>query len=41
VKRGLLEITLATTAGDLTLFGLHLKSRFTDRPDDPMSAVRR
>ena len=41
VKRGLLEITVATPAGDLTLFGLHLKSRFTDRPDDPMSAVRR
>ncbi len=41
VKRGLLEVTLATGAGDLTIFGLHLKSRFTDRPDDPMSAQRR
>lgn len=41
VKRGLVEVTLATTAGDVTLFGLHLKSRFTDRADDPMSAQRR
>jgi endonuclease/exonuclease/phosphatase family metal-dependent hydrolase len=41
VKRGLLEVTVATAAGDLTLFGLHLKSRFTDRPDDPQSAQRR
>jgi endonuclease/exonuclease/phosphatase family metal-dependent hydrolase len=41
VKRGLLEVTIATAAGDVTLFGLHLKSRFTDRPDDPMSAQRR
>ena len=41
VKRGLLEVTVATAAGDLTIFGVHLKSRFTDRPDDPMSALRR
>ncbi len=41
VKRGLLEATLATVAGDVTIFVVHLKSRFTDRPDDPMSAVRR
>jgi endonuclease/exonuclease/phosphatase family metal-dependent hydrolase len=41
VKRGLLEVTLATEAGDVTLFGVHLKSRFTDRPDDLMSAMRR
>jgi endonuclease/exonuclease/phosphatase family metal-dependent hydrolase len=41
VKRGLLEATFATPAGDLTVFALHLKSRFTDRPDDPLSAVRR
>jgi endonuclease/exonuclease/phosphatase family metal-dependent hydrolase len=41
VKRGLLEVTIATAAGDLTLFGVHLKSRFTDRPDDPQSARRR
>lgn len=41
VKRGLLEFTVATAGGDVTLFALHLKSRFTDRPDDPLSAVRR
>lgn len=41
VKRGLLEATIATAAGDVTIFGVHLKSRFTDRPDDPMSAIRR
>lgn len=41
VKRGMLEVTVATAAGDVTLFGIHLKSRFTDRPDDPLSAIRR
>lgn len=41
VKRGLLEVTFATIAGDVTVFGVHLKSRFTDRPDDPNSAQRR
>lgn len=41
VKRGLLEASIATDAGELTLFAVHLKSRFTDRPDDPQSAIRR
>jgi endonuclease/exonuclease/phosphatase family metal-dependent hydrolase len=41
VKRGLLEATVGTVAGDLTFFAVHLKSRFTDRADDPMSALRR
>lgn len=41
VKRGLLEVRLATTAGEVTVFGLHLKSRYTDREDDPRSAIRR
>jgi endonuclease/exonuclease/phosphatase family metal-dependent hydrolase len=41
VKRGLLEASVATDAGVVTLFALHLKSRFTDRSDDPMSAIRR
>ena len=41
VKRGLLEATFATEAGDVTVFTVHLKSRFTDRPDDPVSAIRR
>ncbi len=41
VKRGLLEATVATTAGDVTLFALHLKSRFTERADDPGCTIRR
>ena len=41
VKRGMLEVTIDTAAGDVTLFAVHLKSRFTDRPDDPASALRR
>lgn len=41
VKRGLLEVRFATEAGDLALFIVHLKSRFTDRPDDLNSAMRR
>jgi len=41
VKRGLLEVVLPTSAGDVTLWAVHLKSRFTDRPDDPNSAMRR
>lgn len=41
VKRGMLEFTVGTLAGEVTVFAVHLKSRFTDRPDDPLSAVRR
>ncbi|MCX6951545.1 MAG: endonuclease/exonuclease/phosphatase family protein [Verrucomicrobia bacterium] len=41
VKRGLLEATVATAAGDVTIFAIHLKSRYTDRPDDVQSALRR
>ena len=41
VKRGLLEATIVTTAGDVTIFALHLKSRFTERTDDPLSPIRR
>jgi endonuclease/exonuclease/phosphatase family metal-dependent hydrolase len=41
VKRGLLEAVIGTSAGDLTLFVVHLKSRLTERPDDPGAAVRR
>jgi endonuclease/exonuclease/phosphatase family metal-dependent hydrolase len=41
VKRGLLEATIVTVAGEVTLFAVHLKSRFTERPDDPTSAIRR
>jgi endonuclease/exonuclease/phosphatase family metal-dependent hydrolase len=41
VKRGLLEAKLAVADGELTIFALHLKSRYTDRPDDPLSSIRR
>lgn len=41
VKRGLLEVRFEWGGGELTVFGLHLKSRYTDRPDDPLSAIRR
>jgi len=41
VKRGLLEVRFATDVGVVTVFVVHLKSRFTDRPDDPTSALRR
>jgi endonuclease/exonuclease/phosphatase family metal-dependent hydrolase len=41
VKRGLLEVRLATASGEITVWALHLKSRYTHRPDDPLSAKRR
>jgi endonuclease/exonuclease/phosphatase family metal-dependent hydrolase len=41
VKRGLLEAVVATPAGPLTIFVVHLKSRLTERADDPMAAERR
>ncbi|MBK9989957.1 MAG: endonuclease/exonuclease/phosphatase family protein [Verrucomicrobia bacterium] len=41
VKRGLIEVRFATEVGEVALFVVHLKSRFTDRPDDPNSALRR
>ena len=41
VKRGLLETRVETSAGDLTIFVVHLKSRLTERPDDPQAAARR
>ena len=41
VKRGLLEVTITTVDGDVTIFGVHLKSRYTDRPDDVLSTLRR
>ena len=41
VKRGLLEVRLQVGSTELTLFAIHLKSRFTDRSDDPMSGIRR
>jgi endonuclease/exonuclease/phosphatase family metal-dependent hydrolase len=41
VKRGLLEAVIATPAGDLTLFVVHLKSHLTERKEDRESATRR
>jgi len=41
VKRGLLEATINTAAGPVTIFAVHLKSRLTERPEDPQSARRR
>lgn len=41
VKRGVLEVTFATDQGELTLFIVHLKSRRTERPDDPQGVTQR
>ena len=41
VKRGLLEARFKIGGEELVVFGLHLKSRYTDRPDDPLSSIRR
>jgi len=41
VKRGVLEVVFATRQGDFSLFVVHLKSRHTERKDDPESAIQR
>ena len=41
VKRGLLEAVVETPGGPVAIFALHLKSRLTERDDDPGSAARR
>jgi endonuclease/exonuclease/phosphatase family metal-dependent hydrolase len=41
VKRGLLLATVRTEVGDLTICAVHLKSRLTERADDPASTIRR
>ena len=41
VKRGVLRASITTAAGEVTLFGIHLKSRLTERKDDPECAIRR
>jgi|UniRef100_UPI00404974FE endonuclease/exonuclease/phosphatase family metal-dependent hydrolase len=41
VKRGLLEAKVSTSDGEVTIWALHLKSRYTDRKDDPDSIKRR
>ena len=37
VRRGLLEVQLEAGGGVFTIFVVHLKSRFTERADDPQS----
>ena len=41
VKRGVLEVVFATDAGDFSLFVVHLKSKLTERKDDPEGATQR
>lgn len=41
VKRGVLEVVFATDAGDVSIFVVHLKSKRTERPDDPEAALQR
>jgi endonuclease/exonuclease/phosphatase family metal-dependent hydrolase len=41
VKRGLLEAVVADRDGDFTVFVVHLKSRLTERTDDPQAHERR
>jgi len=41
MKRGLMELTFGQGDQQWTLFNVHLKSRWTDRDDDPQSQKRR
>lgn len=41
VKRGVLEVIIATNEGDISLFVIHLKSKYTERKDDPEGGIRR
>jgi endonuclease/exonuclease/phosphatase family metal-dependent hydrolase len=41
VKRGVLEVTVATAGGDLTIFVIHLKSQLTEWKDDLAGAAQR
>jgi endonuclease/exonuclease/phosphatase family metal-dependent hydrolase len=41
VKRGMLEVVFTTNEGEMSVFVLHLKSKFTERKDDPESALQR
>lgn len=41
VKRGALEVVLRTTEGDVSIFVVHLKSRRTERKDDPEGGTQR
>lgn len=41
VKRGMLEVRFDTSAGEVALLVVHLKSRLTERRDDPQASLRR
>ena len=41
VRRGVLEVAFALGGGEVTLFVVHLKSRYTERRDDPDAAAER
>lgn len=41
VKRGVLEVIFATNEGDFSIFVVHLKSKRTERKEDPESAQQR
>ncbi len=41
VRRGMLEVRLPAPGGEVSLFVVHLKSRYTERDDDPDSVIRR
>jgi endonuclease/exonuclease/phosphatase family metal-dependent hydrolase len=41
VRRGVLEVVVALGAREVTLFLVHLKSRYTGDPADPFSAAQR
>ena len=40
-SRGLMEIEFKSGDTKWSLFNLHLKSKWTERPDDPEAAIRR
>lgn len=41
VKRGVLEVIFATNGGDFSVFVVHLKSKRTERKDDPEGGIQR
>ncbi len=41
IKRGLLEVRFETSGRPWSLFTLHLKSKWTEREDDPQAAAKR
>lgn len=41
VRRGVLEVTVRAGDDEVTVFAIHLKSRYTERHDDPGAAAQR